>query len=141
MSIATAPPVSIPRATRPLAVLFALAATLAVWLIASLASVDLTVKSESADVQQVGLASVAIATLLAGVAACGLIALLQRVTSRPRTAFIVIAFALLLVSLAGPILLGQTNGARAFLTSMHLAAAGVLIPTLARPAVVRRGRS
>jgi hypothetical protein len=115
-------------------VLFALAATLAVWVIASVAGVDLTVKSGPHDVRTVGLASVLLATLAAGVGACALLAATQRFARRPRTTFAASAFALLLVSLAGPIGLGHTTGAQAMLTSMHLAAAGVLIPTLARSA-------
>jgi hypothetical protein len=115
-------------------VLFALAATLAVWVIASVAGVDLAVKSGPHDVRTVGLASVVLATLAAGVGACALLAATQRFARRPGTTFAASAFALLLVSLAGPIGLGHTTGAQAMLTSMHLAAAGVLIPTLARSA-------
>jgi hypothetical protein len=137
MSTTTAPHLSIRGGTRPLAVLSALAATITVWLIAALAGVDLEVRSGPGDVQQVGLASVALATLIAGLLACGLLSAVQRVAGRPRMAFTAIALALLLVTLAGPVLLGHTNAARALLTSMHLAAAGVLIPALARSAATR----
>lgn len=112
----------------------ALAATLAIWLIAHrLASVDLTVRSGAGnDVQQIGPASVAFASLLAGLAAWGLLAVLERVARRPRMTWTVIASTTLALSLAGPISLGQTTSAIAMLTCMHLAAAGILIPTLAR---------
>jgi 4-amino-4-deoxy-L-arabinose transferase-like glycosyltransferase len=84
------------------------------------------------ELQQVSPGSVALASLLAGLAACGLLAALERTAPRPRATWIVIACAVVALSLAGPISLGQTNDAIAVLTSMHLAAAGVLIPTLAR---------
>lgn len=126
--------------TRSLAVLSALAATLAIWLIAHpLVGVDLTVRPGAGnDVQQIGPASIALTSLLAGLAACGLLAVLERVARRPRATWTVIASTTLALSLAGPICLGQTNGAIATLTSMHLAAAGILIPTLARSTQRRR---
>lgn len=127
--------------TRPLAVVSALAATLLIWLIADpLAGVDLTVRSGAGnDVQQIGPASVAFASLLAGLAAWGLLAVLERLARRPRMTWTVIASTTLALSLAGPIGLGQTNSAVAMLICMHLAAAGVLIPTLAR-STPRRAR-
>ncbi|MDX6681223.1 MAG: hypothetical protein QOG94_1262 [Solirubrobacteraceae bacterium] len=120
--------------TRPLAVAGALAATLAIWLIAHpLAGVDLAVHSVAGDaVAHVGPASVALAVLLAGLAACGLLSAIERFARRPRTTWSVIAYTTLALSLAGPIALGETNGAIATLTSMHLAAAGILIPALGR---------
>jgi hypothetical protein len=132
MSTATAQHVSIRDSTRPRAVVSALAATLAIWLIAhALAGVDLTVRSGAGDdVQQIGPASIAVASLLAGLAAWGLLAMLERVARRPRMTWTVIACTTLVLSLAGPIALGQTNSAIATLTCMHLAAAGILIPTL-----------
>lgn len=52
----------------------------------------------------------------------------------------VIAYMTLAISLAGPIGFGQTNEAIATLTCMHLAAAGVLIPALARSTPRRAGQ-
>jgi hypothetical protein len=121
------------------AVVSALAATLAIWLIAHvLAGVDLTVRSGAGDTtQSVGPAAVALATVLGCLAACGLLMVLERVAARPRMTWNVIAYTTLAISLAGPIGFGQTDEAIATLTCMHLAVAGVLIPALARS--TRRG--
>jgi hypothetical protein len=127
--------------TRTWAVVSAVSATLSIWLVAHVvAGVDLTVRSPGGHDAQVGPGSVALASLLAGLAACGLLAALQRGAPRPRATWIVIASAIVALSLVGPISLGQTDDAIAVLTSMHLAAAGVLIPTLAR-LTARRARS
>ena len=125
--------------TRALAVLGGLTATMAIWLVADpLAGVDLALRSAAgSDVHQVGPASVALTTLLAGLAAWGLLATLEHIAPRPRTAFLMIASATLLLSLAGPVSLGQTNAVIATLVSMHVAAAGVLIPSLARSTPAR----
>jgi len=120
------------RLTRPALVVGAVAATLAVWLFADLAGVELAVRSGAANAQPLGPASVALASLTAGLAAWGLLAGLERVASRPRGAFTTIAVAILVVSLAGPISLGATAAATATLACMHLTAAAVLIPGMAR---------
>jgi hypothetical protein len=119
------------RFTRPKAVVGAVAATLAVWLFAHLAGVDLAVRSGAANDNSVGPASVAFASLIAGLAACGLLAVLERISSRPRVVFTRIALAALVVSLAGPIGLGVAAAAAVTLACMHLTAAAVLIPGLA----------
>jgi hypothetical protein len=109
-----------------------MAATLAVWVFANLTGVDITVRSGAADAtQQVGAASVAIASLLAGLAAWGLLATLERLARRPRTAYARIALAALIVSLSGPVALGATTAAAATLVCVHLTAAAVLIPGMA----------
>jgi hypothetical protein len=120
-------------------VIGALAATLAVWLVAHVAGVGLAVRSGGAggDVTHVGAASVVLATLLASLAACGVRAALEHLATHPRRTWNAIASATLLLSLAGPIALAQTNAAVAALVSMHLAAAGVLIRALARPTPAR----
>ena len=142
MSTATAPHLWTRDAHRLPAVVSAVAATLAIWLLAHvLAGVDLTVRSGAGDATQaVGPAAVAFATVLGCLAACGLLMVLERVATRPRMTWNVVAYTTLAISLAGPIGFGQTNEAIATLTCMHLAAAGVLIPALAR-STARRARS
>jgi hypothetical protein len=123
------------RLTRPLAVVGVVAATLAVWLFASLTGVDITVRSGTGDaIKDVGPASVGVASLLAGLAAWGLLATLERVARRPRVTYVKIGLTALIVSLAGPVGLGATAAAAATLVCIHLTAATVLIPGLARSA-------
>ncbi|MFC4534852.1 DUF6069 family protein [Sphaerisporangium dianthi] len=97
------------------------------WALAGPASgVDLTVRTGGA-LQQVGPVAAAAASLVAGLAAWALLAVLERFTSRPRRIFTIVAVAVLTLSLAGP--LGQAAGTASALRliGMHLAVAAVLI--------------
>jgi hypothetical protein len=127
------------RRTRVLAVVGAAAATLAVWVVADpLAGVDLTVRAGvPATVQRVGPVAVAIVTVLAGLAGWALLAVLERITPRARSVWTVVAVIALGLSLTGPIGGGTTMASTLALVGMHLAAAAVLIPTLARSAARR----
>ena len=121
--------------SRALAVIGTVVAMLAIWVIARpLAGAALDVRRGSgAAPQAVGPAAVALATGLAGLAGWGLLALLERFTTPARVAWTTTAIVALVLSLAGP--LGATTAAaKAVLIAMHLVAAAVLIPTLARTA-------
>jgi hypothetical protein len=124
------------RAIRPLAILGTIACTLAVWVAArSLAGVDLGVRlGPGTAVTQVGPVAVAATSLLAGLAAWGLLAVLERTTRRPGRVWTVIAVAVLIVSLTGPLGAAVTPAGRAALAAMHLVAGLVLVPSLARTA-------
>lgn len=122
------------RRSRLWAVLAATTATLAGWVIAvPLAGVDLVADS-GGTVQRVTPVAVAVATLLAGLAAWGLLALLERLTTRARPVWTVVALVVLLLSLLGPVGGGVGTAATATLVAMHLAAAAVLVPLLYRSA-------
>ena len=119
------------RRTRALAVLGAAGATLTVWAVAGpLAGVDLRVRLGSATVQHVGPATVVIVSILAGLAAWGLLAALEHFTPRARTVWTAIALVTLALSLAGPLSSGVTTATKVALAGMHLAAAAVLVPVL-----------
>ena len=118
------------RRTRALAVLGAAAATLTVWAVAGpLAGVDLRVHLGTAT-QHVGPATVAIVSILAGLAAWGLLAALEHFTPRARTVWTAVALVTLALSLTGPLGIGVSTAAKVALTGMHLAAAAVLVPML-----------
>jgi len=120
---------------RALAVLAAGVAALAVWVVASpLLGIDLQVRmgSDIQDTQQVGPAAVLTVSLAASVVGWGVLALLDRHTSRARTRWTVIALVALLLSLVGPLASGVTTAAKMALALMHLSVAAVLIPLLAR---------
>lgn len=127
---------SVPRGTRArrgAAVGGAALATLAIWALARLAGVHLAVAlGKDASVQQIGPAVVVFATVLAGLAGWGLLAALERWTARAWVAWRMIALVVLALSLVGPLTGGRTAAATAALVGMHLAAAAVLIPALAR---------
>jgi hypothetical protein len=129
------------RRVRALAVLGAAAATLTVWAVAGpLAGVDLRVRLGSHSAQQVGPSTVAIVTILAGLAAWGLLAVLERFAPRARTVWVAIVLVALALSLAGPLTAGVTTAAKVGLAGMHLAAAAVLVPVLAGWAGSRRSQ-
>lgn len=119
------------RRDRALAVAATVAATLAVWAVAGpLAGVRLAVRA-GGDVRPVGPASVVITSLVVGLVAWALLEVLERVSRRARGVWIAIAVVVLVLSLAGP-LGGVTTAATVSLACLHVAAAAVLIPLLAR---------
>ncbi|MEW1754595.1 DUF6069 family protein [Streptomyces angustmyceticus] len=128
-----------PRSARFLAVLGTVAATLVVWVIATvLLGVTLDARMKpGAAVQHIGPAAVVLASLVVGLAAWALLALLERLTARARRVWTVVAVVVLVLSLIAPLQSGVTTGAKVTLLCMHLVAAAVLVPALARPAVRR----
>jgi len=123
------------RRTRALAVLAAAGATFTVWAIAHpLAGADLVVDTGS-GLTTVTPAAVVLVTVVVGLAAWGLLALLERFTRRPAAVWTWIAGAVLLISLLGPIGSAVGAGATAALVAMHLATGAVLIPLMARSSV------
>ncbi|WP_197034772.1 DUF6069 family protein [Glycomyces sp. NRRL B-16210] len=119
------------RIRRFLVVIAASAAALLLWAIAvPVAGVDLTVRQGGAD-QEVGPVMVVFAGLVAGFAAWGLLAALERATARAGRIWMVIAAAVLAVSLLGT--LGAVGGAATLvLMGEHLVVGGVLIGGLVR---------
>lgn len=121
------------RRRRVRAVLAATAATLAVWVAAvPFAGVDLMARSGGAE-RRVTPVAVGVATVVAGLAGWALLALLERFTTRARTVWLAVAVVVLLVSLLGP-LGGVGTAAILTLLVLHLVAAAVLVPMLARTA-------
>lgn len=123
------------RRTRVLAVAGAPIATLAMWLLADpLAGVELTIRPVSGAVREVGPAAIVLMSLLAGLAGWALLAVLERLGSRAGRTWTALAVVVLLLSLTGPLTAGATTASTTVLVGMHLAAAAVLIPVLARSA-------
>ena len=109
-----------------------LAATL-VWVVAvPLLGGHLLVRFGAGAPQTVGIGFVVGATLVASLCAWGLLALLERRTSRARTIWTGVAGAVLLVSLSLPLTAGIAPSTKAALALMHVAVATVLIPSLRR---------
>ncbi|GHA16520.1 DUF6069 family protein [Streptomyces echinoruber] len=126
------------RAARGAAVLAGAAAAVLTWLVLTrLAGVRLEARGAAGqDPQSVGAAAVVAAALVAGLAAWASLAALERLApARARGAWLVLAAAALVLSLAGPLALGTTTGAVAGLAALHLVTGLVLIPALARTAV------
>ena len=139
-----ATPTTRPGRARALAVVAAVLAALAVWLVTDpLLGVDLAAPTRPGSQQLLSItpALVAGTSLVAALAGWGLLALLERFTARPRTSWTAIAVLVGLLSLAGPLsTIASTTVANGLsLALMHLAVAAVLIPILAgtSPAPVR----
>ncbi len=115
------------RRARILVVLGAVAASLTVWAVAGpLAGVNLRVHAGSRT-EHVGPATVILASVLAGLLAWALLAVLERFTPRARAAWTANALVALAVSLAGPLTSGVTTAAKLALAGMHVATAMVLV--------------
>ncbi len=122
--------------TRVLAVAIAVVAALVVWLIAKpLIGIPLTIPMTDRDqTMEVGWRSVIVISLVASLSAWGLLAVLERLTSHARTAWTMIATAVLLLSFAGPLFAASaaSAGTKMSFALMHVVVAAVLIPLLAR---------
>jgi hypothetical protein len=132
-------PATRPWRARALAVIAAVLAALAVWLVTDpLLGVDLAAPTRpgSEELQSITPALVAGTSLVTALAGWGLLALLERFTARPRTIWTAIAVLVGLLSLAGPLsTIASTTVANGLsLALMHLAVAAVLIPGLAATA-------
>ncbi len=118
---------------RALSVAGSTLAAIAVWIVAvPLLGDHLLVRFGDGAPQSVGVGYVAGAAAVASLLGWGLLALLERRTSRARTIWTAAAIVALLASLSLPLAAGATNSSRATLTLMHIAVAAVLIPALRR---------
>lgn len=124
------------RARRLAAISTAAAAAAVVWAVAGpLAGIRLVARvGADAPAQQIGLASVITVSLLAGLAAWALLAVLEARSWHPRRAWTMTAVSVLVVSLTGPLTSRGGAATIAALACLHLAAGGVLILALRRTA-------
>ncbi len=124
------------RARRLTAVIAAAGAAAGVWAVAGpLAGIRLMARASAhGPAQQVGPASVVIMSLLAGLAAWALLALLERYARHPRRTWTAVAATVLVISLAGPLTAGRGLATVTALCCMHLAVGAVLILAMRRTA-------
>ncbi len=125
------------RRARLLAVAAVVAAALGLWAVYHLAfGIDLRSPAsfgEYGTTSAVGPGNVAFVSALAALAAWGLLAVLERLTSRARRVWLVIALLALALSLGGPLSgTGVTTANRMELLGFHLLAGAVLIPLMYR---------
>jgi hypothetical protein len=97
---------------------------LLIWLVAVPAvGLDLTA---GADARPITAITVVVVATVAGLAATGLAMLLSRRTSRPRRSWLIVAGAVLLLSLTGP-LSATSAGVGVTLVAMHLLVGAIVI--------------
>jgi hypothetical protein len=117
-------------AGRAITVAAATAGALLLWTVADpWGGIDLAVR-QGGDRQPIGAAAVAITAVLAGLAAWGLLTVLERTTGRSLRAYRIIAVVVLLLSLAGPLGSGDGIGSKLTLLGMHLTVGIALIAGL-----------
>ena len=125
------------RWQRLVAVIVAVAATLATFAVIEVAT-GVALQSPgfgSSGAQDLGFAEVLVASALAGVAAWGLLALLERWTRRPRRYWTILVTLGFVISAGGPLSgTGITQSNRWLLLLLHVVVAAVLIPLLYRTA-------
>ncbi len=110
---------------------------LLVWVIAvPLAGLDL-VAGAGATAQTVAPPAIVGATLVAGLAAWGVLALLERVSKRGRLIFTIVGWAFLALSLLGPVMTGTAGAVLVVLLVMHVATGSTLVIGLPRAARVQ----
>ena len=120
------------RTARAVAVATAALAALVVWAIAGpVAGVDFTV-TRSGKASEVGAGTVLATVLIASLLGWALLAVLERVTSRPRRIWVMTALAVLVLSLVMPFGSEMSAAARAVLLSLHVVVGAVIIPLFAR---------
>ncbi|MFD6948597.1 hypothetical protein A6A08_18245 [Nocardiopsis sp. TSRI0078] len=121
-----------PTARRALTVAAAVLAPLFLWaLTVPLAGVELTALP-GGEPRAVGPVAVAVAGLVFGLAAWALLAVLERTVRRPGRVWTVVAFSVLVLSLAGPVTSGAEPAAVLVLAGMHVLVGAVLILGLGR---------
>ena len=116
---------------RAITILGAVIATLVIYLVTTyLGQVDLTVNNGEMTITAV---DVVVGTLVAGLIAWGLLAVLERRTGRAWTIFRGVAIAVLIVSMLGPLGADEALGKTA-LSVMHVFAAAIIIKGFSRTA-------
>ncbi len=126
-----------PRVKLPLlAIEAALAINVVILTLARLANGEFPVANTGGDDQTVGYVAVIAMTLLVGLAAWGLLAVLERTTSQPRTIWTAIAVACFLLSMLGA-LGGVDTASKVVLAALHIGAAIAIIPIMRRSASPR----
>jgi Family of unknown function (DUF6069) len=114
-------------------VLGATAAAVAIWIVATLAGAELTVRFGAGQpIQKVTVVNVVVAALVGSLAGWGLLALLRRFTTNARAIWTVIAIVFALLSLGGPLSAIASTGTKVALVAMHLTVATVTIVGLRR---------
>ena len=122
-----------PARRRSLAVAGAVGAAVVLWIVGFALLGLAPVVGAGDQEQQVTLASAAVVPLLAGAAAWGLLALLERRTARALRIWRITGWTFLAVSLLGPLGLALAPGTLAVLVAMHVAVGTILMLGLPVP--------
>lgn len=95
------------------------------------------VATVGSDEQTIGFAQVIVVTVLVGLVASGLLALLERTTSRATVIWTAIAIIVFVLSLLGPFESGADTSSKVVLACSHVGAMATIIPLMRRSASVQ----
>lgn len=117
---------------RAMAIVIAVVVNVIVLIIARIVNGEYPVATVGDDDQTIGFALVIFMTLLAGLVAWGLLALLERMTPRGKLVWTAVAVIVFLLSLFGPFGSGVGTSSKVELALMHVGAAATIIPLMRR---------
>ncbi len=123
---------------RAIAIEAALVANVLVLIIGRLVNGEFPLATVGSDDQTIGFVQVIVVTLLVGGVAWGLLALLERTTSRAKAIWTVIAAIVFVLSLLGPRGSGANTSSTIVLMCMHVGAAASIIPLMRRSTATTR---
>ena len=112
---------------RTLAIAIAIAANLGVLMLARIIAGEPPLVTRNGNDQPIGAVQVLLVTLGAGLAAWGLLAMLERLTDHARTTWTTLSLVVLAISLIGPLGTGANLWSKGVLALMHVATAVTMI--------------
>jgi hypothetical protein len=122
---------------RAMAIVEAILVNVVILIVGRLIIGEFPVATVSGDDQTIGLGPVILVTALVGLVAWGLLALLERTTSRAKTVWTAIAVVVLALSMFGPLGSGVNTSSKVVLACMHVGAAATIIPIFRRSVATR----
>jgi hypothetical protein len=126
----------LPWQVRAMAIVDAIILNVIILLIGRVVTGEYPVATVGTDDQSIGFAPVILVTALVGLAAWGLLALLELMTSLAKSLWTVIAVAVFLLSLLGPLGSGVDTASKVVLALLHIGAAATIIPLMRRSATL-----
>jgi len=122
---------------RAMAILVAILANVIILTVARLMNGEFPIVDTGGGYQTTGFAQVIVVTMMAGLAAWGLLALLEQWTSRAKAIWMAISVFLFVISLLGPLGTGVNATSTAVLVCMHVSTAATIIPLIRRSTSTR----
>lgn len=128
----------LPWQMRAMAIVDAVIANVVILIVGRLVTGEFPVATVGGDEQTIGFPQVILVTVLVGLVAWGLLALLERTTAHARMVWTMIAVVVVVLSLLGPIGSGANTSSTVVLACLHIGAAATIIPIMRRSASVHK---
>ena len=122
---------------REVAIVAAIVVNVIILVVGWLVNGAFPVATTGSDERTVGFGQVILMTGVTGLIAWGLLAILERITSRAKTVWTVIAVIAFFLSILGPIDGGVDTASKIMLSLMHVGAAATIVPIMRRTVATR----